>query len=65
MNNIYKIHYIKKNDRTTTYTKMLITYRNKLRHENDTYLGEHATPAQNAIYDRLLELRYGDDRLPF
>lgn len=48
-----------------TYENMLNTYFWKLRHEDDTYLGEHATDAQNAVYERLLELVYGPSKLPF
>lgn len=48
-----------------TYENMIETYRRKIHHENDSYLGEHATDAQNAVYDRLTKLLYGDDGLPF
>lgn len=49
----------------TTYKNMLKTYFWKIRKENDAYLGEHATDAQIAVYDRLCTLVYGPDGLPF
>lgn len=48
-----------------TYKQMLKTYYKKLYKEGDAYLGESATDAQNDIYDWLLYLVYGHDRLPF